>query len=34
VQPSELPPGGLLAGTGGGEQAGSGGGMLGGLLGR
>ena len=34
VQPSELPPGGLLGGTGGGEQAGTGGGMLGGLLGR
>lgn len=35
VQPSELPPGGLVAGTGGGEQAGSSGasGMLGGLLG-
>ena len=35
VQPSELPPGGMVAGTGGGEQAGSSGasGMLGGLLG-
>ncbi|GAA2546585.1 hypothetical protein GCM10010210_17470 [Pseudonocardia hydrocarbonoxydans] len=35
VQPSELPPGGLVAGTGGGEQAGhgGGGGVLGGLLG-
>jgi uncharacterized protein (AIM24 family) len=35
VQPSELPPGGLVAGTGGGEQAGQsgGGGVLGGLLG-
>lgn len=31
VQPSELPPGGLIAGTGGGTQAGSG--MFGGLLG-
>lgn len=34
VQPSELPPGGLIGGAGGGEQAGVGGGMLGGLLGR
>ncbi|MFW0874344.1 AIM24 family protein [Rhodococcoides corynebacterioides] len=33
VQPSELPPGGLIAGTGGGQQAGVGG-ALGGLLGR
>ena len=38
VQPSELPPGGLVAGAGGGEQAGHGGqggvgGVLGGLLG-
>lgn len=33
VQPSELPPGGLIGGTGGGSQAGSSGG-LGGLLGR
>jgi uncharacterized protein (AIM24 family)/stress response protein SCP2 len=33
VQPSELPPGGLIGGTGGGQQAGSSGG-LGGLLGR
>ena len=33
VQPSEVPPGGMLGGPGGGEQAGSGG-MLGGLLGR
>jgi len=33
VQPSELPPGGLIGGTGGGEQAGTGGG-LGGLFGR
>lgn len=33
VQPSELPPGGLIAGTGGGQQAGQSGGMLGGLLG-
>jgi len=33
VQPSELPPGGLIGGTGGGEQAGVGG-ALGGLLGR
>ena len=35
VQPSELPPGGFLGGTGGdGEQGGGVGGMLGGLLGR
>lgn len=33
VQPSELPPGGLIGGTGGGQQAGVGG-ALGGLLGR
>ncbi|MDQ2755442.1 MAG: AIM24 family protein [Actinomycetota bacterium] len=33
VQPSELPPGGLIGGTGGGEQSGVGG-ALGGLLGR
>lgn len=33
VQPSELPPGGFLGGTGSGEQAGTGGGVLGGLLG-
>ncbi|MGN2635984.1 AIM24 family protein [Nocardia takedensis] len=34
VQPSELPSGGLIAGTGGGQQAGqSGGGILGGILG-
>ncbi|WP_089252674.1 AIM24 family protein [Rhodococcoides kyotonense] len=33
VQPSELPPGGLIGGTGSGEQAGVGG-ALGGLLGR
>lgn len=32
VQPSELPPGGLLGGTGSGQQSGQGG-MLGGLLG-
>ena len=34
VQPSELPPGGLIGGTGGGEQAGAGSGGLGGLFGR
>ncbi|WP_024497714.1 AIM24 family protein [Gordonia amicalis] len=35
VQPSELPPGGFIGGTGGGGAAGSGaGGMLGGILGR
>ena len=34
VQPSEVPPGGLLGGPGGGEQSGSVGGMFGGLLGR
>lgn len=33
VQPSELPPGGLLGGTGGGQEAGHSGGMFGGLLG-
>ncbi|MGW1738004.1 AIM24 family protein [Nocardia sp. NPDC001965] len=33
VQPSELPPGGMLAGTGGGQEAGQSGGLLGGLLG-
>ncbi|NEW49102.1 stress protein [Nocardia cyriacigeorgica] len=33
VQPSELPPGGLLGGTGGGQEAGHTGGMFGGLLG-
>ncbi|MBF6435448.1 AIM24 family protein [Nocardia cyriacigeorgica] len=33
VQPSELPPGGLLDGTGGGQEAGHSGGMFGGLLG-
>ncbi|MEV0028333.1 AIM24 family protein [Nocardia sp. NPDC050793] len=33
VQPSELPPGGMLGGTGGGQQAGHSGGVLGGLLG-
>lgn len=33
VQPSELPPGGLIAGTGSGQQSGTGG-MLGGMLGR
>lgn len=33
VQPSELPPGGLLGGSGGGQQSGQSGGMLGGLLG-
>jgi len=33
VQPSELPPGGLISGTGGGQEAGQGGGMLGGILG-
>ncbi|GAA1479927.1 hypothetical protein GCM10009624_03670 [Gordonia sinesedis] len=33
VQPSELPPGGLVAGTGSGGQSGTGG-MLGGMLGR
>ncbi|WP_194819683.1 AIM24 family protein [Nocardia sp. XZ_19_385] len=32
VQPSELPPGGLLGGTGGGQQAGQSGGALGGLF--
>lgn len=32
VQPSELPPGGLIAGTGGGQQAGHSGGALGGLF--
>jgi uncharacterized protein (AIM24 family) len=34
VQPSEVPPGGLLGGPGGGEQSGPAGGVLGGLLGR
>ncbi|WP_238423512.1 AIM24 family protein, partial [Gordonia sp. 'Campus'] len=35
VQPSELPPGGFIGGTGGGGSAGSGaGGVLGGILGR
>ncbi|WP_188830780.1 AIM24 family protein [Nocardia camponoti] len=33
VQPSELPPGGFIGGTGGGTQAGHSGGMFGGLLG-
>jgi len=33
VQPSEEPPGGFLAGSGGGQQAGQGGGLLGNLLG-
>ncbi|WP_280501920.1 AIM24 family protein, partial [Nocardia farcinica] len=33
VQPSELPPGGFVAGTGGGRQAGEGSGFLGGILG-
>ncbi|WP_405166802.1 AIM24 family protein [Nocardia sp. NBC_01499] len=33
VQPSELPPGGLIGGTGGGERAGQSGGALGGLFG-
>ena len=33
VQPSELPPGGFIGGTGGGEKAGQGG-LLGGLLGQ
>lgn len=32
VQPSELPPGGLIGGTGGGEEAGQSGGVLGGLF--
>ena len=34
VQPSELPPGGFIGGTGAGEQAGAGSGGLGGLFGR
>ncbi|WP_245672272.1 AIM24 family protein [Nocardia anaemiae] len=33
VQPSELPPGGFLSGTGGGQEAGQSGGVLGGLFG-
>ncbi|MCP2274577.1 putative conserved protein, AIM24 family [Nocardia amikacinitolerans] len=33
VQPSELPPGGLIGGAGGGQQAGQSGGVLGGLFG-
>lgn len=33
VQPSELPPGGFLGGTGAGQEAGQSGGLLGGLLG-
>jgi len=33
VQPSEEPPGGLIAGTGSGQQTGQGGGLLGNLLG-
>ncbi|MBL1077723.1 AIM24 family protein [Nocardia sp. 2] len=33
VQPSELPPGGLIGGTGGGQQSGHSGGALGGLFG-
>ncbi len=33
VQPSELPPGGMLGGTGGGQEAGHSGGVLGGLFG-
>lgn len=32
VQPSELPPGGLIGGTGGGQQAGQSGGALGGIF--
>ncbi|WP_051027260.1 AIM24 family protein [Nocardia higoensis] len=33
VQPSELPPGGFIGGTGGGQQAGQGSGFMGGILG-
>jgi len=33
VQPSELPPGGMIGGTGGGQQAGQSSGVLGGLFG-